>query len=541
MKHFKNEFKIGIELEAFAPISKFAPKFYNDYDGVLYCNTLNNINSDEEDYEPLDEFYGNITKHIDKHYGFGGQTHYDGSVSGFNEGYNGFEWSSPIIDFTPSKINQLKKMLKSLKYDDIHINDSCGFHTHFSYKGINEEDVLWVVMNIAMNKTYTMWLTQFSYIDTSELFTKYTHIEFSNSRYAEKTFLTDLEDAIYHKRYDAISYLLNMEKYRVLRIHPQGTLEWRGPRGFLEYDDGVDAYIQKLYQVVGMFQEILEKKTLLGMTRTEWFDKISECMLLGDYEYNNVLPIRSEKQKRHHTYGILGDFRPNYESMDTNLFSRSRNRLVNSSDVVTQQILKNPLLINMPSISHLLSTICYNLVGMGKLREVIEQVVSLKKPLSVNVQYHMIQKNVTLLPYVSNDIWKYLPMKRLRNLIYRNGPFSQPSDYKIKTIDFLLETLPQVYDSTNVVMFWKWFFETIVGNSSYRWITDYLMTKIDTIGEIFKSHPNISKYPKYQEMIDNILKQIDENTSFDKVWSLINGVYEMSHLVPTSFSSNILS
>lgn len=516
MKYFNSDFTIGIELEAFAKISEFIDINEYNCEENVYCNYLNDYNYEPEDgeYNPLEEFYNNIRNFFKREFGLSGNVHYDGSVKGFKNGYNGFEWSSPIIKYTPKEMCQLKSMLKSLTMYDIHTNESCGFHTHFSYKNINESDVLWLIMNIAMSDEYVNTFTEFCYnekcndyplLDLYEM----KYINFSNERYANKEYLSRLKDAIVCKQYDAVSMILNCEKYRVLRIHPQGTIEWRGPRGFLQSNAGIDAYFRKLYKVISIFQSILQKDTLMGMTKNEWLNIISEHSI-KDMDTYYSLPERTSKHKKCDTYGILSDFLPN-SKMTSNLhhYSNKARRFINPIQIICDDIIKNPLLINDKSFSHLLPLICDRLAEMDKFRWVIEKNVHCGHKLSLNVQYCMIKKNITLIPYTTEDVWKYISLSKLKSFVFRNGSFSVKSEYKLQTLDFWLTKLPQLIGYDETMLFWCWFIDRIDDSSRHQWVRDYLYTKKDEYVNIIKNNELVCNDEYSKDVIKHNVEKID--------------------------------
>ena len=170
----------------------------------------------------LNNFYANISRFFSREYGFRGCTHYDGSVKNYKDGYNSFEWSSPVIDFNPSNLIKVKKMLISLPKHDIHINETCGFHTHFSYDGLNDGDAAWILLYIANNPYALKMFTEFEYCGEDELFPLHS-VSFYNERYADKDFFNEIKDAFDAKDYNRLRVLLCEEKYRVLRVHPQGN------------------------------------------------------------------------------------------------------------------------------------------------------------------------------------------------------------------------------------------------------------------------------------------------------------------------------
>ena len=518
MKYFNSDFTIGIELEAFARISEFTDIDEYEYEEGVDCNYLNNYECEDGDYDPLDEFYSNIRLFFGREFNMYGTVQYDGSVKYYNNGYNGFEWASPVLTYCPKEISKLKNMMKSLKKHDIHINSTCGLHTHFAYKGINESDVLWIIMNIANNPQYVKEFTEFKFLnDDRTLFKEndIVNINFYDDRYADKQYLLYLKNSIEKKQYDEIGMLLSGEKYRAIRIHPQGTLEWRGPRGFLESDNGVDEYIRKLHRVVSIFQKILSTDTLNGMSRGEWFENISESILCCK-DHTRVLPERTKKHQKCNAYGILDEFHPNDKIMENlSYFSKSKQRFVNVVSMLIDNMDKNPNIINDSSIAHLIPFICMDLVGRGRLREVIENNVKNGYKLSKNVQYCMLEYNFTLLPFITEEVWKYFSLPRLKKLIFKNGPFSQKSGYKLETINFLLDKLPQILGYDDAMKFWVWFIDTTIetyNKDAYKWLYEHIMYHKEKYIDILK---NTSYVVEQDFVLDTIKANLEKIDTFE--------------------------
>ena len=187
---------------------------------------------------------------------------YDGSL-----GICGFEWPSPTMKFTPSAIAQCIHLLSNLHNEGIETDEKCGFHVHLSTPRMTLEEAKWIVMNIAMNDDYIHLLTVFEDIDY--------YGEFFGS-YAKKDFLLDLRKAFESNDFEKLSNLLDNEKYRVLRIHPQGTLEWRGPREFIGVNrKAIKDFFIKLHSVVTMFIEIMEKQTIGDYSKENFLSMVS--------------------------------------------------------------------------------------------------------------------------------------------------------------------------------------------------------------------------------------------------------------------------
>ena len=439
----RNSFKFGFELEAFAPMGSFYDEGYENES----CNYLNDC-----DDERLGDFYDNITSFFNRNYGLRGHTHYDGSVKDYYDGYNGFEWSSPILDFTPTNLMKVKKMLLDLDNQDIHINYSCGFHTHFSYNGLNDGDAAWIMLYIATNPAAYLTFTEFEYRKNYELFP--TNIHFYNQRYADKEYLDKIKESFENKDYSTLSNYLCDDKYRVLRIHPQGTLEWRGPREFLNSKNGIENYIKRLYEVVDVINAALSMKEIKGVKRDEFLENLKDVRF--NYYDSNHKPELTLVDKRTNRYGIMGWF-GNYRCRHCVDFERMINKVI-----------ENPVLINDKQFSDYIREILVGLNSRNMLRTVIEKAYKESGKISVNVQYIMISQNITLMPYLQNEVWKYLPGCALKQLT-SNASFEVESDYKHKTLDYVVTELPKHYDYQTLTYVMKFL-------THKPWVAKYLLT-----------------------------------------------------------------
>jgi hypothetical protein len=212
-KLLKSKFNIGFELEGIFD--------YRKYDSDELC-------------DKLDEKLGGC-----------GDIHGDGSVRANEPGYRPFEYSSPIIEFKPRSIKQMIDTLNSLSDIDVKVNRSCGFHTHISYEGIKFEDLVWFQFYICATGKYKEFL-------------KMGRTALYNRTYAKYTYLESVEKYIKDGYYQwAVGELSTTDKYRVFRIHPQGTLEWRGPRTFLNTPSKKKTmtFIKKLNDVISTIIE----------------------------------------------------------------------------------------------------------------------------------------------------------------------------------------------------------------------------------------------------------------------------------------------
>lgn len=247
VRKLKSDFTFGFELE-----------------GVV--NT--NVNTRDDLFTLLNENFGDC-----------GDMHYDGSIR-YNR-YNNetsFEYSSPIFNYTPANVVKVLKCLDKLPTFGVSVNRSCGFHTHISFDGITQEDTVWFIFWLCASGKF-------------ENFRKLGRTNLYGARYAQFNFLDRIANSIkgYAKsgssytRLESILYeICTNEKYRAIRIHPQGTLEWRGPRTFLntpthkktlsffkKLDEFIDCFIESMQvDSVTVDGTVFEKKDILSKCGT---------------------------------------------------------------------------------------------------------------------------------------------------------------------------------------------------------------------------------------------------------------------------------
>jgi hypothetical protein len=187
----------------------------------------------------------------------------DGSVHQTSHDYDEpdieFEYSSPIIPLTPMWLGKVVKTLQTLLDEGVYTNKSCGFHHHLSFGNIHEKDMVWIYCNLAADPS------------TYKDFVDFHGHSFQSSQYASYYDLDELATALLNDDFDTVGDLLTTTKYRTFRIHPQGTLEWRGPRNFLN-DKNVEV-IKEFYRLfLKMSQKIshyMKSNTIEGTTITK--------------------------------------------------------------------------------------------------------------------------------------------------------------------------------------------------------------------------------------------------------------------------------
>ena len=271
-KLLTSEFTFGFELEGII-----------EYGSSLYDDCCDNYDYDEDDYDDDIEGYDpeyirnkidnllmyGATESMNKGLQGSSSVHRDGSIDVTHTTQDiPFEYSSPIIPCTPNWFGKVVKLLMELKEIGVYTNDTCGFHTHLRFGSMDERDVVWIYCNLASDPDF---FETFSQLDDIELF---------NRNYASYDSIRKLGNAIYVKDYQTISELLTTEKYRVIRIHPQGTLEWRGPRGFMDNDDleYIKAYFKLLIKFINKISEYTSSNVIAGssITKKELFDNLKQ-------------------------------------------------------------------------------------------------------------------------------------------------------------------------------------------------------------------------------------------------------------------------
>jgi len=217
----------------------------------------------------------------------------DDSVDSLGEG-EPFEWGSHVMSLTPGNIKKVESFLSNLNDNDIKTNSTCGFHVHIKFPNLTDEDRQWIVLNLAHDTNMRNKLVYFE---------KY---QFINYIYASADALDALDIMINSVEdgepinHELIKDYLTSEKYRILRIHPQGTLEWRGPRDFLNDPklDEIHRFFILLWKFTTWILETIEKKNLVGIPRSKWMEERTSIEKITDVSnlYDLVKKVK-EKPK----------------------------------------------------------------------------------------------------------------------------------------------------------------------------------------------------------------------------------------------------
>lgn len=179
-----------------------------------------------------------------------------------------YEWKSPIFNFNMENIQHVIKFLYScLEKSYLRTNDSCGFHVHVGLpdKLLLNENRLWILIKLAL-KDNGNFVKKFFIYKTNNY-----DIYFTDSTYADTNIIQNIQRKIKNVNTIEDIYLImknaySDEKFTVLGQHPQGTLEWRGPRGFLDTGDTKiikGFFLNMLYPLIKFFNDAMEETSLV--------------------------------------------------------------------------------------------------------------------------------------------------------------------------------------------------------------------------------------------------------------------------------------
>jgi len=180
-------------------------------------------------------------------------------------GVRTFEWASPVFNFTPLELKKVIEGLDKLfKNKTVTTNNTCGFHTHISFPDITDEDAIWIILKLAENE------------EMRTIMSRFKNINFTNEDYASDGFLKIINYQANNGAWNNVRRYLSTDKYRSVRIHPQGTLEWRGPRNFMNrYNKKrVFEFFKLLYQFITFISKSIASTEAYGTSKENIFKMI---------------------------------------------------------------------------------------------------------------------------------------------------------------------------------------------------------------------------------------------------------------------------
>ena len=273
-KYLASQFKFGFELEAM--VEDALIDFSDDY-------------HDEVDYDSLNEA---IKEEISTAFNFSEdeiEIKYDGSLEPSNRFDYAFEWATPTMQFTPENLKRSIHGLDYLMKHNFYTNESCGFHVHLSFPNITDQDVIWIISKLSIDKPMFKKITNFE------------GLNFFNEEYAEKGVFEKIGKLINEEKYSELAQYFSTKKYRMLHIHPQGTLEWRGPRDFLDDYEGIHIvydFFKLLHEFVSWMSKSISDNHINGISKENYFKLVfGEDVKVNDYIDNFNKKSRFSKMK----------------------------------------------------------------------------------------------------------------------------------------------------------------------------------------------------------------------------------------------------
>jgi hypothetical protein len=184
----------------------------------------------------------------------------------------GVEFVSEPLILNPQNIISAKQSIINLLKAGCYTNESCGFHIHYSYEGMNYSELCWFLIVLSSNQQY------------SNSFSSFKDINFINLDYASDDFLDRIYDKLksFQENPKFLFFILIDAKMRILRIHPQGTLEWRGPRNFMNSKNFsiISDFFLHLYKNADLIEKISRIKSInvegKTITKTEIFSYLKQ-------------------------------------------------------------------------------------------------------------------------------------------------------------------------------------------------------------------------------------------------------------------------
>ena len=256
-----SEFTFGFELEAYAL----------DLYGKLFQKGLGGDSS----RETIDK---TLKKQFSKFFGNDIEIGNDASLNtDFPYAACSFEFPTPVMSLTPANVMKCINFLEYCVDNGIVTDNHCGFHVHYAFPNITDQDRVWIVCQIALSDKYFNELANFEVAGGTLPF---------YSMYANPAFFQEIRNCFTKDGcdYKKLSELLTTEKYRLLRIHPQGTLEWRGPRNFLDSGNHpiIKEFFFKLVMVARIFSKCLDEKSINGISRREFEKNVDYTNISSD-------------------------------------------------------------------------------------------------------------------------------------------------------------------------------------------------------------------------------------------------------------------
>lgn len=264
-KKLTTDFTMGFELEA-----------------VWYADTGDDSYVEYEDYEDsIKEFFDSCGLE-------GGDLHGDGSLNGYGDGAP-FEWASPVLPVNMTSINKIINMYKRGLNEVFTVNDSCGLHHHVSFPNMSAEDMVWIMCKLALDTNMREKISHFK--DWSFVTT-----------WSKDSYLDRLKDAVLNDKYNDIIKICRTDKYSLVNVHSHRTLEWRGPRSFLDTSrekalKNVVEFYKLFWSFIKWMTDVLDENEINNISKDNFIQGIKTAMRAEGMNDINSFKMTSGKEK----------------------------------------------------------------------------------------------------------------------------------------------------------------------------------------------------------------------------------------------------
>ena len=300
-----------------------------------------------------------------------GDLHGDGSLRDEGDGA-AFEWASPVLPVNLTSINKIINMYKKGLNKKFTVNSSCGLHHHISFPNMSAEDMIWIMCKLATDSNMRNKISQFKDINFI-------------SEWSEDDYLDELANAVRNDNYREIINQCSTAKYSLVNVHPHRTLEWRGPRGFLDASTStalknVVEFYKLFWSFVKWMTDVLDENEINNVSKDNFMAGIKSAMRATHRTNINSFTMTSGKEK-----GIMSEetmnkllqktnddvtflaklyTNKNFEQFIQFLFNKNRLgkriELLNQSEAVSQDI-KNKI-----------NSICYKYIPYRMIKNYFE-------------------------------------------------------------------------------------------------------------------------------------------------------------------------
>ena len=168
----------------------------------------------------------------------------------------GIEIDLGVRPVTPKGLRATVRLLNSLFDCGARVNSSCSSHVHFSAANASFVDNFWFLYWFHKKNGYEVF-QQFAGVNQfDDTFASISRMRSTMDEVCEWIDRSRSSDAI--DKVLRAYHFLEGEKFNLIRVHPQGTLEWRGFRGLLRNNDR-RLVRQSIYTLIPCFARAILK------------------------------------------------------------------------------------------------------------------------------------------------------------------------------------------------------------------------------------------------------------------------------------------